>query len=294
VGIEVRGGNLFSSARPTHLFDQLLDGGRGEVLRRNPPAVAQDGDPVDDPRHLFQPMRDVDDPHARALELVDDGEEMLGLGLRERGGGLVHDEHLGIERERLGDLDHLALRDRERAQGRVRIDVDMKARQDAPCVGAQSRAVDEAAHARFACEVDVLGHGEVRHEVELLMDHRDPGGLGLASGREARGATLVRHATAVGLKLTADHFHQGRFARAILATHSVHLAAAEVEADVLERDDGQEPLGDAVETKDLGRHLPPLERLRGGCRARLWSGSSALGLRRSSQSRANSESTRLR
>ena len=40
---------------------------------------------------------------------------MLDVRLRERGRGLVHDQHLGVDREGLGDLDALAVADAERA-----------------------------------------------------------------------------------------------------------------------------------------------------------------------------------
>ena len=42
-------------------------------------------------------------------ELADDPEQLGNLGLGEGRGRLVHDQHSRVERERLGDLDHLLL-----------------------------------------------------------------------------------------------------------------------------------------------------------------------------------------
>ena len=42
---------------------------------------------------------------------IDDAEQMLHLGLRQGGGGLVKDNDLGVVGHGLGDLHHLPLRD---------------------------------------------------------------------------------------------------------------------------------------------------------------------------------------
>ena len=46
---------------------------------------------------------------------------VVDLGVVQRRGRLVHDEHPGVEAQRLGDLDHLLLGDREVADqvGRI-------------------------------------------------------------------------------------------------------------------------------------------------------------------------------
>src|SRR2546430_8225893 len=51
----------------------------------------------------------------------------LRVLLGERRGWLVHDEQLGLVREGLCDLDHLAARDREGAHLGLRVDIDAEA-----------------------------------------------------------------------------------------------------------------------------------------------------------------------
>ena len=62
-------------------------------------------------------MRDEDDADARRLEIGDDLEEPVRLGDGEARRRLVHDDDAGIERQRLGDLDELALGEREVGDG---------------------------------------------------------------------------------------------------------------------------------------------------------------------------------
>ena len=57
---------------------------------------------------------------------------------------------------------------------------------------------------------------------------------------------LVRPVEAV------EDVHQRRLARAVLAEQRVHLALAQVEVDVVVRDDAREPLRDAPHLEDRG------------------------------------------
>ena len=56
----------------------------------------------------------------------DDLQQAVGLGQRQARGGLVHDDDFGAERERLGDLDKLALGQREIGDRRVGGEVGAK------------------------------------------------------------------------------------------------------------------------------------------------------------------------
>ncbi len=109
-GGEVRSGNFSSSERLTMraTISSTVVSAKSSVASVAP--VAQHGDAVDDLRHLVETVRDVDDADAGSLQVVDHLEQQSRLLLGERGGRLVHDEHFGVQRQRLGDLHHLALR----------------------------------------------------------------------------------------------------------------------------------------------------------------------------------------
>ena len=58
--------------------------------------VAQDGDPVGNLEHLFQPVRDEDDAQPLSLEVTDDLHEVFHLAFGKRRGRLVHDDNPGL------------------------------------------------------------------------------------------------------------------------------------------------------------------------------------------------------
>jgi hypothetical protein len=119
-------------------------------------------------------VTDVDDPQALYAKPPHDAEQRLRLGFAERRGGLVEDEHPRVEGESFGNLNDLLARDGQAAgQG---IDRDWQKRRQhglgasphvGPINGKPPRRVD-------LCHEDVLGHGHVGAECDLLVDEADP------------------------------------------------------------------------------------------------------------------------
>jgi len=95
-----------------------------------------------------------------------------------------------------------------------------------PCVGVQLAVIDERSALGLARQVDVLGNGQVRHQVQFLVNDRDACRLCLKSGRELHRLALVGHDAVVRAVLTADDLHERRFAGAVLSANRVHLARA--------------------------------------------------------------------
>ena len=60
-------------------------------------------------------------PTPFVAELADDSEQLADLGLGQRRSRLVHDQDRGVEGQRLGDLDHLLLGNREVADPPPRV-----------------------------------------------------------------------------------------------------------------------------------------------------------------------------
>ena len=121
------------------------------------------------------------------LELADDLEQVVDLGVVQRGGRFVEDEDArALEGERLGDFDHLLLGDGEFADQRFGGELQVQAVEDRLRILVHRRLVDDAKRvARFAADEDVVGDGEVVHQVEFLMDDADAQGL-----RSARSVDL--------------------------------------------------------------------------------------------------------
>ena len=122
-------------------------------------------------------------------------EQPVRLGDGQARRRLVHDDDLGVERQRLGDLDELALGEREIGDGRVGLEIGAEPVEQRPACGAQVAAVDEpgtAAQKRLAAEEDVGGDVEIVEEVELLVNEGDAGGDGLRDGEMRRSPPAIR------------------------------------------------------------------------------------------------------
>ena len=108
-----------------------------------------------------------------AFELAQVVEELVDLLRHEHGGGLVEDEDLGAAVEHLEDLDALPVADAQVLDQPVRLDVEAVGVGDLLDPAAGRREVEHAGPARLAAQHDVLEHGEVVGQHEVLVDHAD-------------------------------------------------------------------------------------------------------------------------
>ncbi len=215
---------------------------------RDVAAVAHDGHPIGDLLELLEPMRDVDDPDAVISKLADDPEQFLDLGIGQGGSRLVHDEDRGVERERLGDLDHLLPGDCQGADLDPRIDVEVEQLEHPPGAGVQLLLVESEGQspARLAADEDVLRHRQVGHQVQLLVDDADAQLLRRFRARDDDLVALETNGPGVGLVDPAEHLHEGRLAGSVLADQRVDLARVQLERRLVERVDTRKVLGDAL------------------------------------------------
>ena len=72
-------------------------------------AIPKHGDPVAHLLYLLQAVGDIDDANPLRVQLVDCRKELFGFPLGQGGGGLVHDQDLRLDGERLCDFNHLLL-----------------------------------------------------------------------------------------------------------------------------------------------------------------------------------------
>ena len=116
-------------------------------------------------------MADEDHRDAVRREAVHDLEQRVGLGLGQGRGRLVHEDEPGVGDQRPADRDHLALGDRELAERPVEIEgevepVERGARRPRIARWLTSRGRPP----RFSLEGDVLGHGQMREQRQVLPD----------------------------------------------------------------------------------------------------------------------------
>ena len=96
-----------------------MDGTVGDIA-----PIAQNGHPVGDDEHLFQPVADVEDPHSLTPQFPHEGKELLHLMGGQRGRGFVHDEDPSLVDQGFGNFDQLLLSGAEPAAGRIQVHFD--------------------------------------------------------------------------------------------------------------------------------------------------------------------------
>ena len=209
--------------------------------------IAQDGHPIRDLEHFLESVGDEEHRPALGPQLADDVEELLGLLQREGGRRLVHDDQPGVQRERLGDLNHLPPRDAELGHRRSRVEWALEAVQDSLCLGEKGLPVHQPAQPgeRFAPEQNILRHRERGDERRLLINDGDAEPVRLVDGANGDGLAAEPDRARVGLVYPGQDLDQSALARAVLPDEGVDLARSHAERDVLQRLDARKGLGQA-------------------------------------------------
>ena len=236
---------------PDHQARQALLGRAGRRQRLDLLAAAQHRDPVGDLGHLVQLVADEDDRLALLGQAPDDREELLRLLRRQHRGRLVEHEDVGAAVERLQDLDALLLADGDVLDDRARVDGQPEAGRDLvhPLLGG-GVVEQDAVVRRLGREHDVLRDRHHRDQHEVLVHHPDPV-LDRGPRRAEHGRLAVDQDLAlVGVVEPVEDVHQRRLAGAVLAEQRVHLALAQVEVDVVVRDDAGEALRDPTKLEN--------------------------------------------
>ena len=187
-------------------------------------AVAHHRHPVGDARHFLEPVRDIDDADAARGDLAHHREEPLDLRRRQRRRRLVHDQDARGVGQRLGDGDDLPPADRQFADRLVDVDLDADRLEARARLAAHRRPVEHARARQLAAEEEIGGDVEARHEVELLEDRGDAGGLRGARVGEAHRLAVDPHLAGVGRDDAGEDVHQRRLAGAVLAEQRMNLA----------------------------------------------------------------------
>ena len=194
---------------------------------------------------------------------------MIGLGRRQHAGRLVEDQDVGAAIERLQDLDALLQADRQFLDDRVGIDLQPVFALQPLQLGA--RLGDRRLQQRlaFGAEDDVLEHGEILDQHEVLVDHADAEGDGVVGRVDDRRLAADADLAAVGLVEAVEDRHQRRLAGAVLADDAVDRAALDLQMDVAVGMDRAETLVDADQLDCSFRHaeVPPLRFLSFGQKA---------------------------
>ena len=229
-------------------------------------AVAQHGVIVAHALALFEKVADVDDADAAGAQVCDDLEEILGVDACEAAGGLIHDEHLGLAEQGPGDLDELLLGDGEGADGGVEGDgVCLQFGQGGEGTLASLGLADPPEPVGGVPEKDVFLNAEIRGEVQLLIDHGDPGAAGLERITRVERDAIEFDGSGVGGMGPAEHLHEGALAGPVLADQGVDVAGLKRQVHAPQCLGGTEGLADVGQSKAGGHHGSAGSGAVGGC-----------------------------
>jgi len=214
-------------------------------------ASSQDGDAVGDPEHLVQLVTDEDDGHALSGQGAQDCKELLRLLRGQHRGRLVEDEHIGAAVEGLQDLHALLLADADVLDTRPGIDDELECARDLLHARDGGVVVEEdAGSCRLRRENDVLGDGHDRDEHEVLVHHPDPEIDRVPRRMDRDGFPLDPDFAFVGVVEAVQDVHERRFAGPVLTEERVHLAATQVEIDMVVGHDAGEAFDDPLQLEE--------------------------------------------
>ena len=236
-----------------HQLDDPVLRALGHVDDADRLALAQHGRPVADGGDLDHPVGDEDDRPVAALLAADDRQDPFGEVRGQRRRHLVEHEHVGLDRERAGEVD-----DPERGQRHA----PRHARQIQVLQAELGEPVPERLDGRPG-QAQVRPDVEVGDERRFLVDRDEAAPAGLARGVD--GALVAVHGdrAAIGPDGAGQDLDEGALAGAVGAHERMDLARAHGERRGLERDDR------AVRLRDAGRLE---QQVRGGDRHRSLSG----------------------
>ena len=218
-----------------HGGDELVHVGVGGVLGHDHVAVAQHRHVVADLEDLVHLVRDVDERDALALELAHHLEELVDLLRHERGGGLVEHDDLGVVRDGLGDLAHLALRDAHVLHRLREVHRHAEAAEQVSGLLAHAALVDHTqAVGGIAAEEQVVDHAPVEALVELLVHHGHAVLQRVLGPEEVHLLAFEENRPLVLLVGAEQALHHGGLARAVLAHEAHDGALPHVEVNVVE------------------------------------------------------------
>ena len=107
---------------PGHQRDDMIKRRRVHLSRADRLTVFQHRIAVAQLATLFEKMTDIDNAHPLRPQPENRREEFFRVGPRETTRWLIHNQHLRLDEQGAGNLDHLLLRDGERSGAAVQSD----------------------------------------------------------------------------------------------------------------------------------------------------------------------------
>ena len=238
-----------------HVIGEILLGQLGSGAGVHVFAVAHDAHVVGDLKDLLGLVADEHDGDARIPQLAHRLEQRVHLLLGQGGGGLVHDDQLGVEQQRPADGHQLLVRHRQIAHLGVQIDLVADLREGLLCGLLPALAVHDLSVGRdLAVDGQVFHDRQVGEDGQILVDDLYAQACGLRGGDVLYGLALEQHLALVAGVHAGDDLHQRGFAAPVFAGQAHDLAGPDREIDVVQGVDAAEALVNTGHLKQVFRH----------------------------------------
>ena len=249
---------------PYHHLDDFVVGLCSRRVGGDVAAVAEHRAFVGEFRDLVHAVRDVEEREALRAQPLQHGKNLRDIGGGQRRGGLVENEYARFARQRLGDLHHLAAR-----QGQI---LDQRLRMNVARTGARKRflgylplrsPVDHAETLRRIGDDDIVGDAEFGDERQFLEDAGDAGLVGGGRRSEIHLLAFHRHAALVGRDDAGHDLDQRRLAGAVFAEDGMDAAGHDRKLGLFDCPDAAVTLGNSFHAEERNRpvHRPLPRRL---------------------------------
>ena len=240
-------------------------------------AEVDDHHPVGEVHHEAHVVLDEDHGHAQLVaDVEDEPGHVLGLLDVHPGDGLVEEQELGLHRERAAQLDALLDAVGQQADGALAVGLDLEEVDDlldGRAVGQlllerpadeRQRAEHPVAHVGVAAEHEVVEHGQVGEQLDVLERARHAQAGDLVRLLADQVVAVEGHAAFLRLVDARQHVEDRGLAGAIGADDREELALADLEADAVDRGDAREPQHDVADVDDRRAVAGVDGRFRGG------------------------------
>ena len=214
-------------------------------------------------------MRDIDDGHALRAQAFDGLKHDLLFLLRQRGGGLVHDQQAAVAVDRLADLDHLLLRHGKVGYDLLHVQRKPQLRQQLVRLDPHALPVDQTIFIQPLAQEHVFSYGKRFGKLDLLMHHADARRLRFAGRLKAAALFAIEVDLALFRLVNArQNLDKRRFARAVFAHQRMHRAALNIEGNVIQRLDAGEALAYSPQFEDIIAHRASIPLISACCAPR--------------------------
>ena len=162
-------------------------------------------------------MGDQDDGDAAVLQGPQDVEQAIGLLRRQHRAGLIQDQDPRAAEQHLQDFHALLLADREIGDAGIGIDRQAVVARQPRQLSPRRREATGQQRATLGAQHQVLEHGEGVDQHEVLVDHADAVGDGVARARHLDRLAADPYLARIGAVEPVENAHQGRFAGTVFA-----------------------------------------------------------------------------